>query len=246
MKYQGSKNRIAKDIIKVIEADQRTEKIITWVEPFVGGCNMIDKVKNFYRIGSDINPYLIEMFRALQKCWIPPENVDEAAYKLAKENSKLTFKTSVQTMMAEIGFIGVGCSFAGKWFGGYARGGTRNYCRESRENLLKQREKIISVNFQCEPYDKLDIPPNSIIYCDPPYQGTTKYRDSFNHKRFWEWCDSMVNEGHVVYVSEYQAPEGWFSVWQKEIVSGLDLNTGNKKAVEKLFTKYKKLWKEQS
>ena len=41
MKYMGSKNRVAKEILPIMlkERGQRT-----WVEPFVGGANMIDKV----------------------------------------------------------------------------------------------------------------------------------------------------------------------------------------------------------
>ena len=56
MKYMGSKHRIAKEIMPIMlkERGQRT-----WVEPFVGGGNMIDKVQG-KRIGADINHYVIE------------------------------------------------------------------------------------------------------------------------------------------------------------------------------------------
>jgi DNA adenine methylase len=231
MKYQGSKNRIAKEILSVILNDERVKDCKYWVEPFVGGANMIDKVPDsFIKIGSDSNEYLIEMFKAIQNDWIPPENISEWDYNDIKKN-----KDEYEKYL--VGFVGIGCSFAGKWFGGYARGGTRNYCRESRDNLLKQWDGISNIDFEYGKYDKISIPENSIIYCDPPYQGTTKYQNSFNHDEFWIWCDKMVNDGYVVYVSEYNAPDDWKCVWQKEINSSLDLNTGSKKAVEKLFTK---------
>ena len=57
MKYMGSKNRIAKHILPIM-LEHRTEGM-TWVEPFVGGANMIDKVEG-KRIGADINFYLID------------------------------------------------------------------------------------------------------------------------------------------------------------------------------------------
>jgi DNA adenine methylase len=41
MKYMGSKNRIAKYILPIM-LKERGQRI--WVEPFVGGANMIDKV----------------------------------------------------------------------------------------------------------------------------------------------------------------------------------------------------------
>ena len=55
MKYMGSKNRIAQEILPIMlkERGQRT-----WVEPFVGGANMIDKVQG-KRIGADLNEYVI-------------------------------------------------------------------------------------------------------------------------------------------------------------------------------------------
>ena len=55
MKYMGSKHGIAKEIMPIMlkERGQRT-----WVEPFVGGGNMIDKVQG-KRIGADINHYVI-------------------------------------------------------------------------------------------------------------------------------------------------------------------------------------------
>ena len=48
--------------------------------------------------------------------------------------------------------------------------------------------------------------PNDIIYCDPPYDGTSKYNNNseFNHIEFWEWVKNCKNP---VYVSEYQAPD---------------------------------------
>ena len=76
---------------------------------------------------------------------------------------------------------------------------------------------------------------NDIIYCDPPYEGTTKYKDDFNHVVFWQWCRDMASKGHIIFVSEYNAPNDFECVWQKEIVSSLTQDTGSKKAVEKLF-----------
>ena len=43
MKYMGSKNRIAKHILPIILKDRKENQY--YVEPFVGGANMIDKVQ---------------------------------------------------------------------------------------------------------------------------------------------------------------------------------------------------------
>lgn len=66
MKYMGSKRQIAKDIIPILLKDR---KVGQWyVEPFVGGANIIDKVTG-NRLGNDINPYLIALFKRITK-WV--------------------------------------------------------------------------------------------------------------------------------------------------------------------------------
>ncbi len=63
MKYVGSKNRIAKDILKIMLPYRKKDTY--WVEPFVGGGNLIDKVDG-YRIGSDKNKYVIEALSSIK------------------------------------------------------------------------------------------------------------------------------------------------------------------------------------
>ena len=83
-----------------------------------------------------------------------------------------------------------------------------------------------------------ELPPNSIVYCDPPYEGTTKYANDFDHNLFWNWVRNISKQGHTVFVSEYNAPADFECVWQKEAKSSLSANGkigGNKVSVEKLF-----------
>jgi DNA adenine methylase len=237
MKYMGSKNRIAKHILPIILKDRKPDQ--WYVEPFVGGANMIDKVDG-KRIGSDSNEYLICLLKALQDGYIPPDFVTEDEYKSARIEKNLEPRTA---------FIGFGCSYSGKWFGGYARNvrkdapdaerlnmTTRNYCGESKRNLLKQLPNIIGINFLSCGYKDLEIPINSIIYCDPPYANTTSYKDKFSHEEFWQWCRDKKAQGHTIFISEYNAPEDFECVWEKEVNSSLTKDTGAKKATEKLFT----------
>ena len=66
MQYMGSKNKIAKDIIPIIES-YFNENIKGYLEPFVGGANLIDKINHKNRIGSDINKYLISLLNYTKK-----------------------------------------------------------------------------------------------------------------------------------------------------------------------------------
>ena len=234
MKYMGSKARHAKEILNVIfsEVNRVSAGRTSWVEPFVGGANMIDKVpKGLRRYGNDINSDLIALFQGVQDgSYIPPDEVLEQEYKEARHGD---------VRPAHRAFVGIGCSYSGKWFGGYARGNTnngdpRNYCLESKKNLLAQ--DIEGVVFTSGDYQKMEIPPNSIIYCDPPYVGTTKYKDDFDHESFWRWCKEQNQKGHLVFVSEYTAPPDWKCIWEKQVNNSLTKETGSKRGTEKLFS----------
>lgn len=243
MKYMGSKARHAKEILKAITGEVGNSKYQLWGEPFVGGCNMIDKVTGFDRkIGIDKNLHLIEMWKAVTTGWILPWGVTEDEYQQLKKKSDTNFTCMESPLIA---FVGIGCSYSGKWFGGYARGNDnkgnpRNYCKESADNVNKQKFNLLDVEFYGEDYTFMDNLLNgqkAIIYCDPPYWNTTKYNHNFDHVNFWNWCRKMSDKGHKVFVSEYNAPEDWKCIWQKVVNNSLTKETGSKQGVEKLFTK---------
>ena len=63
-------------------------------------------------------------------------------------------------------------------------------------------------------YDETPIIPGAVIYCDPPYRATMGYGVSFDSDRFWSWAGEASRVCDV-YVSEYDAPDGWVSIWSK-------------------------------
>lgn len=227
MKYMGSKNRIANEILPIMLKDRGNR---TWVEPFVGGGNMIDKVDG-NRIGADVNPYVIQALISIRDHIdeLPKNNKEftEEDYKLLRKSDDYKHK----------GYAGFAFSYGGKWLGGWRRDkiGKRDYVNETYRNAIIQSPKLQGIEFNNISYLDLIIPKNSIIYNDPPYQGTTKYKNDFDYDIFWNWCRLKHNEGHIVYVSEYQAPSDFECVWLKEIVSSLTKDTGSKKGIEKLF-----------
>ena len=76
-----------------------------------------------------------------------------------------------------------------------------------------------------------------MIYCDPPYQGTTKYATKgFDHEDFWQWCREMKAQGHTIFISEYNAPDDFKCVWEKEVINGFGGKANSNKGTEKLFT----------
>jgi DNA adenine methylase len=232
MNYQGSKRRIAKQIIdKCIEfaPDPRI-----WIEPFVGGANVIDKVSaNYTRVGYDLSQPLITLFLAFKAGWLPPDAVSEKEY--------LDIRDNPQNYSEELyAFVGFTCSWGGKWWGGYARSGNRNFAREGRDNLLKQLSKLDGIELLCADYCNIELPEEpAIIYCDPPYKNTLNYnstKSKFNSDEFWAWAAQCTADGHYVFVSEYEAPDDWETVLEIPIKSVMRLGK-SKTAIEKLFYK---------
>jgi len=142
-----------------------------------------------------------------------------------------------------IGWIGYMGSFNGRFFdGGYSgKRDKRDYVDEQIRNTLKQVELIkdpVEIMFLSKSYDKLDIEPRSIIYCDPPYKNTKQYEFSkgFDYEKFYDWCRKMgKRDGCKIFISEYEMPEDFKCVWEMEVTNSMH-PTKTKKPVEKLFT----------
>lgn len=244
----GSKNRIAKYILPIMLKDRKKGQY--WVEPFVGGANMIDKVDG-NRIGFDVNECLVSCLRGLSNSYEPPKEITREFYSECRD--KYNKGSYVDDEMFIIGYVGINGSYGGRWFdGGYAgqsttKAGTiRNYTLEAYKNVMEQMQGLKGITFIASDYKDIEyhyLPDDSIIYCDPPYEGTKEYvtakKSGFDSTEFWTWCREKSSEGHTVFVSEYNAPDDFVCIWQQEVKSSLGANGkagGSKKGIERLFT----------
>lgn len=228
----GSKAKLAKELLPIILKDRQPDQF--YVEPFAGGMNMICEVSG-NRIANDLNQYLIAMWQDLLNGADFPVEISKNLYDEARD---CFYNRISQTMsLGLIGWIGFVASFNGKFFdGGYSgNNNKRNYCAEYAQNIKKQISKMQNTQLFSKSYEQLQIPNNSIIYCDIPYKNTTRYNTSknFNYDLFWDWCRNMAKLGHQIFISEYVAPNDFKCVWEKNVKNGVR----NKiKATEKLFT----------
>lgn len=96
-------------------------------------------------------------------------------------------------------------------------------------NEEKKRLTIGSVDFA-----EVEIPSDSVVYCDPPYRDKGEYQKSkrFNHDRFYEWA---LRQTVPVFVSEYAMSEDFVEVaaWRK--MCSMSQDTKPKATTEKLF-----------
>jgi DNA adenine methylase len=232
MKYMGSKAKYAKEFLPIVLRDRGNR---TYVEPFVGGCNVIDKVDG-HRIAGDNNRYIIELWTGLQMQKITTHPIPFDLYCRARDE----YNTGGGTMSwFEIAWIGWMASYNGRFFDGGYSGGyeKRDYIGEQIRNTIRQVPFIKGVQFHHCDYSALPIFDKSIIYCDPPYKGVTGYSTSskFDYDKFWEWCRQKSREGHKVFISEYDAPDDFQVLWQKEVKRTMH-NTRTIIGSEKLFT----------
>ena len=233
MKYVGSKNRISKQIAPIIQKCIDENNITTYIEPFVGGANMIDKIRCKTRIGNDIHSELIALFQELQKGWQPPLHISEEEYNKVRDNKS-------EYPDYYIAFVGFCATFGSKYFGGYARGfkadktTPRDIPNEAIRNLLEQVSNIQDVEFTCKNYLDFKNLKGCVIYLDPPYEGTTKYKNNdFDYDIFWDWTRELSKDNYV-FISEYNAPPDFECIWSKKVTTSLKVHE-HEDRVEKLF-----------
>lgn len=195
---------------------------------------MIEHIICDNKYGFDINEYLIEFWKEIQNGWNPLEDVvmSKDFYNKVKENKDFYPKHIVA-------LCGLCATYNAKWFGGYAGivhtkiGIYRNYYDEAVRNVLKQKNNILNVIYDYKSYEDISVE-GALIYCDPPYENTTKYKDDFDHDAYWKWVRKM-SQNNIVICSEYNAPDDFECIWSKELTTTLD-KSSRSKAIEKLFT----------
>ena len=124
------------------------------------------------------------MWKALQDGWLPPDKISREEYVFIRDNK------DDSPYLA--GFVGFACSFAGRWFEGYAYNSKGyNYCLSSKRSCINKLSNLNNVEFYNLNYDKVNIPKGSLVYCDIPYKGSKPYCKKevgiFDHYEFYQW-----------------------------------------------------------
>lgn len=165
------------------------------------------------------------MWNAVKTGWTPPTDVTEDEYRALKDREPSALR----------GFVGFGCSFAGKWFGGYARGRDRNFASETSRSLVKAAKSLDRATISLGDYGRFSPSPEWVIYCDPPYGGLGYSVGPFDQGRFWNTAKSWASGGSLVLVSGYSAPEEFVPIAEFDHFRSVSLNSGGAKSVEKVF-----------
>ena len=239
MVYQGSKNRISKFLVPIIQKYIDDNNIKTYIEPMVGGANIIDKIVCENKVGGDINSELISLLQYIQTdnaISIAPEMCTFEHYTDVRENRKLHTNKYSMEYMALIGYC---ASYGGRYFdGGYGRDskGGRSIYNERVRNLKKQAPHLKDIKFRCCDYKSFIGYKDCLFYFDTPYKDTKQYSiQNINYDEFYDFL-RQLSKNNIVLVSEYNMPNDFKCIRQSERkVQQKSDRVAAEKATEKLF-----------
>ena len=160
IKYVGSKSRIAKHIVPIIQSYIDSTSAAFYLEPFIGGANVIDKISCDRKIGYDINHYLIELFKHRDQITSLPDEITQEEYAAVRKSYQMQDGKYPDWYIGAVGFL---ASYNGKFFGG--RAGIvktkidtyRNYYDEAKRNVIAQLPNLQDVEFAEADYRTLDL-----------------------------------------------------------------------------------------
>ena len=229
MRWQGGKCRLAKRIVATINELKKTNQ--TFVEPFCGGCNITWLVEG-EKIVNDICPYIIAMWKALQQGWEPPFTT------ITREHYNEIRKNYANYPPELVGYVVYGNAYGANWTGGFGEGKGRNALLETYTAIKKQIKNLEDTKFFNKCYLELEIPNNSFIYCDPPYLNTKKYKNKFDHERFYQWCRGKAKDGHTLLISELSMPTDFKCIKSFELMINVDCmnRSSDRVRIENLYT----------
>lgn len=200
MQYLGGKTRLATKIAEILKAQTHRR----FVDVFCGALSLTAAMEG-ERLANDGCAPLIALYKAIQYGWVPPDRISEDDYRATREamdpNNPLT------------AFVGFGCSYGGKWWGGYARDKkkNRNFARTAKNLLTQRMDKCMDVTFTCQAFEDVEIRQGDLVYLDPPYQDTTAYGyfDGFDHAKLADMTEQWASNASAIYLSEYRPLPGF-------------------------------------
>jgi DNA adenine methylase len=230
MHYLGGKFRSKKQICEHLKDIIEKNDIKEYIEPFCGSLWITTELSKHdldinYTV-SDTHKALIAMWKAMQQGWEPDFPDDLAELEKIYDDLKVTKHAEFTPMH---GFIGFGCGYSGKYFGGFCRSRGRNHAHDAWNSIKKRKLPHLSkFNFDCCDYKKYNDVKGALIYCDPPYDKTTKYSNDFDSLAFWDWVREMSKD-NIVLISECQAPDDFESVLDSQVDRGMRYGKDNSK-----------------
>lgn len=231
MQYLGGKYRIRKKLGAFLTEQAKGKDF--FLDMFCGAGNVVTNVDHPNRYANDGSKYVIAVLKRAQRGGEFPDVITEEFFQQVKNN-----KDAYPDWL--VGFVGFGCAFGGSFFSGYAR---EHHTRPGLTSAGKasrsfQKVDYSRINFSSYLFNDFVMPEGpGLIYCDPPYEGTTGYSIDFDTEQFYRWSREQARR-HTVLVSEYEhnarGPVVWKTQAQQTMAGGVK-NKVNKVTTEVVF-----------
>lgn len=204
---------------------------LDYIEPFVGKANVLMNIKNKRSYtASDNEPMIINLLQNIQANNLSYPFIEKEEYLKLKSNPSLDYN---KACFAAYTYVYLGEKFTAYFDGRWIP--RTNYYSKLHNNPVFQSAKISVADYRI--YEGVE---NAIIYCDPPYAGTSvRYGEYFENEKFWEWVKELSKK-NFVFVTEYNAPSFMMPIFQKRQTISFMRNKGSHR-IEKLFVCNKEL-----
>lgn len=213
--WAGGKNKMLKHYASI-----ERPKYKTYVEPFFGGGAMFLAEAPDKAIINDINDEIMQIYSAIRD---RPDDflskyqsfvneyfdvaTDERKEYYYEQRKKYWSDPSVEHLylLMKLGFNGIWqtCKDSNGLFGTPA--GLLNHSKEiqilDEANIREWSARLSNTEIHSSGFDKLSIPENSFIFCDPPYRGSfTSYGKDFDdgaQRYLVGWCELQAKDSTV-------------------------------------------------
>ena len=255
--YQGSKNRLAKEIISFLPSADY------FVDLFAGGCAITHAalLSGKYKkvITNDIDEAPSVFYKALNGeynkyiDWIGKDEFDKLKYSNAfirytwsfgNNGINYLYAKSNEAEMKErhLALVNNIEKYSSKEHGRII---SLERIKRLREIANSKKDVKAELTISNLDYQSVEIPENAVVYCDIPYKDTRGYeylgktinnKNFFNHLDFYEYCYKLKEKGIQVFISEYDMPSTFKVVWQKNLFCSFNRVNKRQSKIEKLFT----------
>jgi hypothetical protein len=195
--YQGSKGRIAKDIVDLLPKGERFVDLFSGGGAVTHAAMLSDKFNSFHM--NDINPVGQRGFvGGINGEW---DNYDREI-NTPEEFDKV--RGTMEGIIHSHNYYGRNVARDG---GAHARAGVRRM--KLLGALVPYADRLSTTETD---YREVELRPGDVVYADIPYENTDKRgygEPRFDKGEFVEWAQA---QDVPVFVSEYTMPEGWTEI----------------------------------
>lgn len=222
MRLVWSKEVIADDILPFIHNYMMINNIDTYIEPFVGGANIIDKVVASKKYGYDKNKYIIAFLNYIKSGGKIPENISIEQYLDCKAHYKANDTEYTDWFTGAVAIL---ADVRGKFFDKHSRTSGiideekyNKHYKEAVKEITEQSKFIHDINFINAEYKDIQAE-NSLIYCEIPDNIRTERFDTVD---FWITVSKWNKSNNIVLIRSESAPDEYDVIWENEDKSKKD------------------------